>query len=410
MSAVLNTQKNYQSGFYLEKPTQSQNKKLLIEQVNDELKISIQENGNVFQVKKSMIDGLPKRDYIPKKFFDFCYCQVSATSNHVDFKLPLKGGGNNISTIVAGPIVAPVVAIQMEAEQIEQRIKTLEDHIEQINLDLEELKNEAADKKRKLNAIIKNIQNLSEQFVIYSHEYNILVDSFKEIELSLLNEQLENCNSQSDFILNIRSRINLIKQNRINLGELKAAIAKIEINLTSTKASISTNVCIGEPLDKELDHLHIKCKNISVAANVQLQERNELHKKLINLRKTAILPLFPALALLINDNYFEKTFYKTQINVVDLPGNISESKVWLEKTKDILLKIKNELERVNKKIVENEKLSSDLEELLYKMIMNESALKLRNIKEIGIQRLKQILINNDFLSLYASSSSNALDF
>ena len=79
MSTITNTNVRPKGiyDFSMEMPTQKPDKKLLIEQSDQGLKISVQKKGKAFLIEKSMIDGLPKTDLVPMEFFSSCYAQVS---------------------------------------------------------------------------------------------------------------------------------------------------------------------------------------------------------------------------------------------------------------------------------------------------------------------------------------------
>lgn len=100
MSAISNIQSQNLYNFSIEKPTQSMNKKVLIEQSVQGLKISIKDDSSqVYQVEKSMTEGLPKSDKIPSHFFERCsiIAKKSMDSEYkVYFRQPLLGGMWNL--------------------------------------------------------------------------------------------------------------------------------------------------------------------------------------------------------------------------------------------------------------------------------------------------------------------------
>lgn len=94
MSAISNIQSIERYNFSIDKPTQSMDKMLLIRQSEQGLKVFIQERGELQQVDKHLIEGLPKRNFIPQNFFDECHASISRT-NHgskVSFEGRMKGG------------------------------------------------------------------------------------------------------------------------------------------------------------------------------------------------------------------------------------------------------------------------------------------------------------------------------
>lgn len=97
MSAISTVQSKTYGDFSIYKPTQSSSKTLLVQQSDNGLKMFVQEKGNLYQVKKDMIEGLPKLDKIPKEFFNCCFAQVVNVGT--DYKVyllpPLKGGMRN---------------------------------------------------------------------------------------------------------------------------------------------------------------------------------------------------------------------------------------------------------------------------------------------------------------------------
>ena len=71
------------------------NKKLIIEQSSEGLKILIQSNDReISTIPKYMIVGLPKVDLVPKEFFDTCSARLVALErgSKVYFNTALKGG------------------------------------------------------------------------------------------------------------------------------------------------------------------------------------------------------------------------------------------------------------------------------------------------------------------------------
>ena len=97
MSIVSNVQQGTNHyNFSIEKPTQSMNKKVLIEQSDLGLKISIKDGSEkIHQVEKWMIDGLPNVDRIPFTFFEKCSVvakNIEENWNKVVFCPKLLGG------------------------------------------------------------------------------------------------------------------------------------------------------------------------------------------------------------------------------------------------------------------------------------------------------------------------------
>ena len=87
MSTILNTQKTINTNnfkFYIEKPTQSLSKQVIIEQNHKELKISLKENtGKIHQVEKDLVEGLPKMNQVPKEYFESCSANVKKLDNEI---------------------------------------------------------------------------------------------------------------------------------------------------------------------------------------------------------------------------------------------------------------------------------------------------------------------------------------
>ena len=95
MSTISNIQQiPNRYNFSMEKPTQSMDKKVLIEQSTEGLKLFIQECDKIHQIKKHLIEGIPKIDLVPREFFESCIVQlISSTDGYsVKFFLPLRGG------------------------------------------------------------------------------------------------------------------------------------------------------------------------------------------------------------------------------------------------------------------------------------------------------------------------------
>jgi GTPase SAR1 family protein len=112
MSAISHLQSKGYHNFSIEKPTQYLDKRLLIEQSSEGLKVSVQDqkSGKIYQIERHMIDGLPKTDLIPKEFFDCFYARVSTLvpeGHKVCFSGRLRGGmmrGSHldIDSVIAG--------------------------------------------------------------------------------------------------------------------------------------------------------------------------------------------------------------------------------------------------------------------------------------------------------------------
>lgn len=66
--------------FYMEVPTQSIEKKVVIQQTKESLKISLLEKKSTFEFEKHMINGLPNINLIPREFFDCCSVKVMGES------------------------------------------------------------------------------------------------------------------------------------------------------------------------------------------------------------------------------------------------------------------------------------------------------------------------------------------
>ena len=77
MSAVTFNRLEGQYAYSLERSTQSKDLKLLIDQLDAELKISIMnESGIKFPVEGDLIRGLPKTNNVPRAFFENAYSIV----------------------------------------------------------------------------------------------------------------------------------------------------------------------------------------------------------------------------------------------------------------------------------------------------------------------------------------------
>ena len=92
MSTISNIQSNSIYNFSIEKPTQSMQKKLLIEQSEHQgLKVSFADGAKVQPIERYMLNGLPKTSLVPQEFFDACHATLSE-GGRVNFVLGLKGG------------------------------------------------------------------------------------------------------------------------------------------------------------------------------------------------------------------------------------------------------------------------------------------------------------------------------
>ena len=379
--------------FFIEKTTNSSIKRLIINQCSDSLEIFIQENDHrIIHVEKHLIMGLPKKGKIPKKFFDSCYCTIS-NSKHIRFNLRIIGGGNGVS-------------------RINQSITGLKPEIDQLTIEIERLKNkmfslnhEIESKKYNLRLVIKEIQNSILKITEYSDEYTKFVISFKELDFNVLNTQLESCHNKESFILNIQNRIFLISKKREELTLLKCNISKIEIELTKIKNFILHKKDLGKEIQKELNYLFCESKHTFHIANDLLEKREELCKMADIIATPITFPL-----LLIIPNYSFRLDLNSDDHFSFPSENIPEIRLWIEKTEIILNKIEEEIEKINERIIYNDKITCFLDKLIYKMKTNESALILRDVKKIGYEELKKILENNEQLSLYESSMVNTIDF
>jgi len=147
--------------FSMEKPTQSINKKLLIEQSSKGLNVSVQEaNGKIHQVLKCFIEGLPKTDLVPKEFFESCWAKVVKT--HFEYKVcfmpRLLGGGGDVSKIALAP--AAVVCYSSFKPQLD----SLKANIDHQSSNIDTNKNILEKSLEKISDFCKKIQIVFETF------------------------------------------------------------------------------------------------------------------------------------------------------------------------------------------------------------------------------------------------------
>ncbi|MDN3508445.1 MAG: hypothetical protein P0S93_00165, partial [Candidatus Neptunochlamydia sp.] len=93
MSAITCTQPKGGYNFSIEKPTQSE-KNIAIEQTSEGLKIFVKDGLKIVQVKRCLVEGLPKVNLVPKGFFDACHVALKniGGESKVAFFPSLKGG------------------------------------------------------------------------------------------------------------------------------------------------------------------------------------------------------------------------------------------------------------------------------------------------------------------------------
>lgn len=96
MSAITCIQSKGNYHFSIEKPTQNQ-KSIAVQQTSKGLKIFVKDDLKTVKVERSLVDGLPKMDFVPKEFFDSCYATLKTIDGEakVTFHASLKGGGLN---------------------------------------------------------------------------------------------------------------------------------------------------------------------------------------------------------------------------------------------------------------------------------------------------------------------------
>jgi len=80
--------------FSMEKPTQTEGKRLYIKQSNAGLEIVVGSGNNAHRVLPEMIQGLPKSELVPREFFNTCCARVATAGDEakIYFTQPLMGG------------------------------------------------------------------------------------------------------------------------------------------------------------------------------------------------------------------------------------------------------------------------------------------------------------------------------
>ena len=93
MSVTTCIQPKANYNFSIEKPTQSQ-KNIAIQQTSEGLKIFVKDGLKTVQVERSLIDGLPKMNLVPKEFFDSCHATLKTINGETKLAFfgSLKGG------------------------------------------------------------------------------------------------------------------------------------------------------------------------------------------------------------------------------------------------------------------------------------------------------------------------------
>lgn len=101
MSTISKTESRNPLYFSMEKPTQSMGKKLLIEQNEDGIKLTVKENDRIYQVNRTFSEGLPTTSLIPREFFDASRVKIVNLGNErkVCFTQPILGGMDSGTTI-----------------------------------------------------------------------------------------------------------------------------------------------------------------------------------------------------------------------------------------------------------------------------------------------------------------------
>ncbi len=354
MSAVLPIKHAIEQwNFFMEKPTQCMDKKLLIEGSEQNLKISVRNiDGKIYPVEKHMIEGLPKMPRVSEEFFNLCYAKLATVRSDVRskykiyFNLGLKGGGvstsslNGLSGLNGHNDLHEYTNISSSLESIRSNLKNIITKIKEDSLYIIE--------------IYDSLPKINESQ--WSDLWEILNKELKEY--------LENPNLEvrkHDVIKNIEKRIEFSRNKRKRLTEFKIDYTRIIIHVNQEINLLENKIEYG--LKLELDTERIS------------ERRSQL------LRNLGIIGLA---SMLIENNRSGRSFW-------DVPTNIFESLLWFKNAKLLIEEAKKIEPKINEKIIELDNETIYLEQLFNKMKLNKSDLLLQNIKKINMVELQKIL-------------------
>jgi len=214
----------------MEKPTQSLDKKLLLEQTEQGLKVSFKDReGNVHSIEKHMIEGLPKLDRVPREFFEVSRARLVATEevSKVYFTGSLKGGffpefGATLYAVLTSTEVSEgAKAIAKKAwnyffpntEPTKEKEEEIKNKTSELNNKFEELSKED----ERSPELLKGMYMMHEDFLILQ---DLGKDPIEKKQQRDLKSKLENLTEDmNDFLNNFASTLVLLHKKEPTIKE-----------------------------------------------------------------------------------------------------------------------------------------------------------------------------------------------
>lgn len=265
--------------FYIEKSTQTQDKKVEIIQFKNETIFQIKNNlGNIYTVSKWMVEGLPKYSLlVPLEFFEMCSCRVKRFSPEKEYKIYFSlglMGGMKCANLESSKKITRSQSTKFVNESI--FFSSQSERVDSCNSAKKALMS-LADNQNQLAKAISQHKTIAQADMIGIKEVKESFNRLHKALLDLADGWVSLDNSVSGFVKKIATFTSLI----INYNDV------ILSQLEDQKFDQQFEDCIDEIID-ELDDFEKKILKMEATKNKNNDFLNDMIVKLNDFSKTCI--------------------------------------------------------------------------------------------------------------------------